>query len=263
MKKNHIYYFTGTGNTLSVAKKIQKELQDSQLIDISKKQKENILIENSDSIGFILPVYVFGAPLIFLEFIKHIKINSTKFIYVIFVHGGAPYDAARDIKEKLLKYDIELNSAFYLVSPDNYISGANPPNAEASKKILKEADIELNDIINSIKTRKKVFPKILFRHRILGKLLRPSFKNIAKKASTKFRVTDKCNGCSICYSLCPKEVINMNELNRPTWSGKDCEMCFSCINLCPMEAIEIGKKTIGRNRYKNPDVIIKDLINKK
>lgn len=36
---------------------------------------------------------------------------------------------------------------------------------------------------------------------------------------------------------------------------------MACIQYCPNEAIEYGKKTIGRKRYKNPNISLKEMIN--
>ena len=45
--------------------------------------------------------------------------------------------------------------------------------------------------------------------------------------------------------------------------GNECERCVACISWCPEKAIDFARKTKGRRRYNNPNVKLKDIINKK
>ena len=71
--KTIIYYFSGTGNSLKVAKDIATQLDDTEIIQICKGNME---INNtiSNKIGIIFPVYVSGMPLLVKEFIEKLKI---------------------------------------------------------------------------------------------------------------------------------------------------------------------------------------------
>ncbi|MBT3318959.1 MAG: 4Fe-4S binding protein [Clostridia bacterium] len=260
---NYIFYFSGTGNSLSIAKQICARTQNTELISITNQIESGYEIEDADTIGFVLPVYLFGAPLIAEEFIKKLKIKRHKYLYVLFVHGGAPYSAVNNFKSKLNDAGLKVDAGFEIVSPDNYIAGNNPPNIEEARDILSKSKEELNKVIEEMKNRENSFPKISLRKNLFGTLMRPSFKGIASKAAQKFITTNDCNACGTCVKLCPRGIISINENNRPEWIGSNCEMCFSCINLCPKKAIEIGKKTEGRNRYKNPEVTITELTVRK
>lgn len=59
-----IFYFTGTGNSLQVAKNIGN-CQGEELISISSlmcKEKEfyEFSLENTEKVGFVFPVYAWG-----------------------------------------------------------------------------------------------------------------------------------------------------------------------------------------------------------
>lgn len=258
--KNAIFYFSGTGNSLYTAKQVCSKLDDCELINIAKQIQNGYEIDEVDSIGFIIPVYVFGAPLIVEEFIEKIKITKYRYLYILFVHGGAPYSAVFSLKKKLTLAGYRVDAGYELLSADNYIEGNNPPDNEKSIELVKLLNEEVDRIIDKIKNKIKGFPRTAIWKKLFGSLVQPSFNKIASKASKKFRVTDKCNGCSTCVKLCPREIILLNDKKKPEWIGNNCEMCFACINLCPKMAIEIGKKTIGRNRYKNPEISIKELM---
>lgn len=36
---------------------------------------------------------------------------------------------------------------------------------------------------------------------------------------------------------------------------------MACIQYCPKQAIEYSKKTVGRKRYRNPNVTLQEMIN--
>jgi len=51
---NIVFYFSGTGNSLKVAKNLAKELDDCEIISMSKTYN---LAKEYDRIGFVYPVY--------------------------------------------------------------------------------------------------------------------------------------------------------------------------------------------------------------
>ncbi|MCK5773172.1 MAG: flavodoxin family protein, partial [Thermoplasmata archaeon] len=75
---NKLYYFTGTGNSLWVAKQLAKQLSNFSIEPIANLLSDNKKIENPDSdmIGLVFPVYIFGPPLIVNRFINKLKITE-------------------------------------------------------------------------------------------------------------------------------------------------------------------------------------------
>ena len=73
--KTTLYYFTGTGNSLSIAKGIGAELEDAELIFMANLWKDDEITTDSEKVGFIFPMYYFGLPQIVYEFIKNAYVN--------------------------------------------------------------------------------------------------------------------------------------------------------------------------------------------
>ncbi|WP_188597174.1 4Fe-4S dicluster domain-containing protein [Thermocladium modestius] len=54
-------------------------------------------------------------------------------------------------------------------------------------------------------------------------------------------IDEKCIGCGICWSVCPKAVL-AGELRgvARVINGNACHACFSCQNNCPTNAIYVS-----------------------
>jgi flavodoxin len=117
-----IFYFTGTGNSLYIAKKIQKEFSGSELIPVAAHiNDEKILIED-DAAGFVFPMYFFGLPKIIRDFIKKAQFKRTKYIFII-LNAGMPWLGAAlySVNILLKEKGLKLNAGFYIPMADNYI----------------------------------------------------------------------------------------------------------------------------------------------
>ena len=88
-----VFYFTGTGNSLYVAKQLE-----SQFVSIPQALKSNRFMFSADKIGIVCPVYGHEMPKMVKEFIKKASFQ-TKYFYIILtygaLHGGAA-ELARD-----------------------------------------------------------------------------------------------------------------------------------------------------------------------
>ena len=88
-----VFYFTGTGNSLYIAKQLE-----SQPVSIPQALKSNSLMFSADKIGIACPVYGHEMPKIVKDFIKKTSFQ-TKYFYIILtygaLHGGAA-ELARD-----------------------------------------------------------------------------------------------------------------------------------------------------------------------
>lgn len=234
-----IFYFSGTGNSKWVAEKIAENIGD-RVFDISSK--ENILdVENENYIGFVFPVYAWGAPKIMISFAQNLK-KVDSFTFAICTCGENVGYALKKFS-KVYRTD----SNYSIVMPNNYIVGSDPDDKEEAIRKIKNAEIEIKEISGEIKNRKYTYraEEGSFSW-IKSGIVNLGFNKFAR--STKnFYATEKCIGCGVCERNCPMKTIHI-ENGKPVW-GKECRQCLKCINECPMCAIEYGKATVGRNRY--------------
>jgi len=75
-----IFYFSTTGNSLLMARRIAEGLGETRLIAIPRV-KDNLIDVTSDRIGIVFPVYVWGLPRIVTEFIKKLHLSSSTYVF--------------------------------------------------------------------------------------------------------------------------------------------------------------------------------------
>ena len=83
-----IYFFTGTGNSLKIAKDLAEKLKDSELIPIAKVWQMENLISTSEKVGFIFPLYYFGLPKIIHEFVNKLDLSESNYIFTVITSAG-------------------------------------------------------------------------------------------------------------------------------------------------------------------------------
>lgn len=253
MNKNIVFYFSGTGNCLKVAKEIAKSLPNCKIVSMGKKHCYNL--ENEyDSIGFVYPTYFSGIPLKVNEFVMGLNFNNNKstYVYAIATCGGAAGNALAQLGYILQNKGMNLSYGKKLNMFSNYVVIYNM--SENVDKITAKSDKALIPIINDIKNK---------RINKIGKpnpLLNLYYKMIASKIynmDKNYNISDNCISCGICKEVCPVE--NIKLVNGKPIFGHHCEQCVACIQYCPKKAINYKNATQKRRRYTNPSIKYKEL----
>ena len=86
--KTSLYYFSGTGNCLKVARDLSGKLENAEVISIPKAISNKQLATDADTIGIIYPVYMWGMPLIVVDFINKLMPKESTYIFAIATYGG-------------------------------------------------------------------------------------------------------------------------------------------------------------------------------
>lgn len=259
IQTNTIFYFSGTGNSLQVAKSLTEQLKETHLQPMASLVHEQEIQVDAECIGFVFPVYMLGIPMIVAEFIKKIKLNPSTYVFTVVTCGGLPGMAFKQIDQLLKPQSTHIHSAFVVKMPGNNIRRYEAKSDEDQVKLFQQAAIDVQNMSTLIQKRQAV--KIENSHPLITNLLAPVlYKKLQNQSETlpDFQVTPQCIGCGLCQKVCPVKNIQMIE-NRPKW-GNNCQQCMACIQHCPKEAIEYGKKTVGRKRYKNPNINVVELI---
>ena len=259
--KTIIYYFSGTGNSLSAAKKIAAVLGDSTLESIASLQDvKGDITPGAERVGIVCPVYDAGLPRIVAEFAKRLDLSRAVSTFGVVTLGGTGVSALHQLNSIVSrKNGRRLDGTFTVVMPGNFPPIAKIVSPEKQQEILHAADARITEIAAMIKEGKIVAPGFsplssLMRSLVYG----PFYKNV-HEGDRNFSVSDTCTSCGTCVKVCPVGNIVM-EKGRPSWQHR-CELCCACLPFCPEEAIQLNVffGSRGRGRYRNPEVTVPDM----
>ena len=258
-----IFYFSGTGNSLYVAKNIAQE-NDEKLVSIADAISEGkgcyeYNLKENEVIGFVHPTYAWGPPKMVTNFIEKLKFNNYKnnYIFTVATCAASVGNAVKSLEDSLKKKNLNLKSGFSILMPNNYILTKNVDTRQDEKNKLAAADDTLKTINKVIKERQVGVYQVEKGSMAALKtaVVNPVFYK--KLIDTrKFYVTDKCISCGLCATVCNTKTIKFKK--TPSW-GTDCTLCLACVHLCPSKAIQYGKNTEIKGRYKNPNIDVNEL----
>lgn len=243
-----IFYFTGTGNSLYIAKRIAGITGDT-LISMNDKIKQNDtqLIHIENRLIFVVPTYGWRIPRVVERWIRTTQFTGAGQAWFVMNCGSEIGDAAKYIHRLCEQKSFHYMGVTQIVMPENYIAMFNAPEEAEAKRIIKNAVPVIDSAAHKI-TNGEAFPspRSNLKDRFRSSAVNPIFYRLFVKADA-FYAGEKCISCGKCVELCPLNNVTLKD-GKPLW-GKDCTHCMACICHCPAEAIEYGKKSIGKPRY--------------
>jgi len=265
-----LYYFSGTGNSLAIARELAAALSNTTLIAISQALKEPAAdaantasaadaVGAANAAGIVFPVYAWGPPRIVTDFIKSRKWTGIPYLFAVCTCGGFPGGTLPLLQRALRAQGGNLSAGFSIVMPGNYTALYGAIADAKQQKLFERARARVAEIAELIKARRnrpveKSFLLVNWLTGFLYKFGMPKFKT----ADGRFWVMETCTHCGLCAKVCPRLNIDLKN-GRPQWHG-NCEQCMACLQWCAVEAIQFGQATQKRKRYHHPDIKAKDLF---
>lgn len=255
-----LYYFTGTGNSLSIAQQVAKALGDSEIVSVPRLMRnEGPVIPPGPVIGIVSPVYFMGLPEIVVRFISRLDLSRVDYVFVIITMGASGASAAGQCSTLLGEKGHPADACFTVVMPESYIPMFEVKSEEESRPLIQSASQEADRIASVIRDRKQETVAINPVKNALFMLVNRVWKRNLHTKDKKFFATDACTSCGTCGRICPADNICVEKGQHPVWLHR-CEQCFACLQFCPASAVQFGKKTTGKRRYHHPDIHVKTLV---
>ena len=293
-----IYYFTGTGNSLFIARDIAENI-NGKLMPIASMVNREIITTDAQIIGFVFPVYYAsnlcsGIPLIVERFLYKFKEIGSKYLFAVCTHSGMPGSTLEEVSKICKSLGGELAGGFTVLTYNDASSLGEKLKKiifrkesmkkntlkiqKRHQKVLEKWKVKLSYISNyinnkqqgEIETRKNI-TKLSFAP-LLYLLIKPSFKKRYQKLSNTSHLCFKemipladrsfyiDDNCSGC-GVCVRicPVKNIKLINgKPVWQNH-CENCFACFSWCPNESI-YGEIVSYAEHYHHSTVKVTDLI---
>lgn len=279
-----IYYFSGTGNSLAVARDIAEKIGGDLISIPSVMGRESITID-SDVIGIVFPVYYVGLnyiPLIVRRFVDKLENAGSKYIFAVCTYGGGSGQTLKMLDLMLRSRGGRLTAGFGVQMPQN----AFDKPFENREKLIRKSEKKLSAIADCVNARQSrpldvdgpvvrqvvgvldwMTKSSLFRPLFIKSLYRMagcqdnhklSFAEIMPLIDRSYHTDEKCAGCGTCAKVCPVHNIQMVS-GRPEWQHR-CENCLACINWCPRKAIHGYGELPNMRRYHHPEVKLSDVV---
>jgi ferredoxin len=256
--KTVIFYYSGTGNSLWSARQLSEKLGASKLLPI--KGADALAAGDTEAVGFVFPVHIWGLPLPVLEFIEKLALKHDTYIFALAVNAGQVSRTLLQLRGMLARRGLRLAAGYSIVLPSNYIPWGGPGPVERQHARVESARARLQAVAASIASRESspVERGPLWQRIVFSAIYRMTLKQV-HSMDKDFWCDDQCNSCGICVRVCPAGNVEMKN-GRPEWKHH-CEQCLACIQWCPQQSIQFGKKTPAYERYHHPEITLQDMLN--
>ena len=247
-----IYYFSGTGNSLHVARHLADVLGERLCPMTTTLPSSSGEGKGEGAIGLVFPVYAWGIPSVVEQFIRNYKASllggrlEGGFLYAVMTCGD-DMGYADKVLEKALgrKFD----AIFSVQMPNTYVClpGFDVDSLEVCKAKYANEEATVKEIAAYVTERKTV--------RRLKRGLFPFTKTyIIRPLFNRYLLTDRyfhvdtlrCISCGKCKKACPVGNIILEAI--PQWQSH-CAGCLACYHACPHHAINFGKMTQKKGQY--------------
>lgn len=252
-KKRIVFFFTGTGNSLYIAKQFGENL-----LSIPQVMKGTEREFEADEIGLVYPVYYFSLPRNVEEFLSKVKLKAD-YLFCLQTYSTSPGDATEYLRYHAAQNGIHFHYVKSIHMPSNFLpyfdvqSEENLSRANDTPKHLAEALADINE------QKRWIEPVPDMPEEWKRKDFSRSPEVLDKRSETLFCIDPgRCIGCGICSRICPKGNYTLDGMAKT--SGK-CLYCLSCANACPQKAITVLPDDVNpSHRYINPHVTIPQII---
>lgn len=247
-----VFYFTGTGNSLYVAKQLEEKP-----ISIPQVMRQENMAFAAETIGVVAPVYGHEVPPMVKDFLKKASFQ-TKYFYMILTYGNRHGGAAELAHQLCQECGIQAAYINIVLMVDNWLPSFD---MEEQKLLDKQVESQLSGILADVKSRRHWISPVTEQDRSAHQEFLGRMSQMPPDAWQHLLcVTESCIGCGICEKVCPSgsiHVVNGKAAHAPGC----CQACLACIHACPHKAIwlTIPEKN-PQARYRNEHISLQEII---
>ena len=247
-----VFYFTGTGNSLYVAKQIEEDP-----LSIPQVMRTGNSEFTSESIGIVAPVYGHELPPMVKEFLKN-QTFHTDYFYIILTYGNR-HGGAAELAEKFCEEcGIAVNYINVIIMVDNWLPGFD---MNEQKKIDKKFEGNMAAILADLAAHKSMISEVTDTDRAAHQQFLDRMSQMPADAwQHLLRVTAACTGCGICEKVCPSASVHIED-GRAVHIPGNCQTCLACAHACPEKAVQLTIPEVNPDaRYRNEHISLQEIM---
>ena len=235
-----ILYFSSTGNSLYISKKIKEKI-GGQIVYIPSYSGNGSEFEK---LIIVTPIYSFGMPSHVYNLLP--SLDRTRALIIVQNYGGMIGGADYYVYRYAIQNGLNIKSVYTIKMPENFTLTFTMPKFYL-KSVLKGADKRIDKVIAKILNNETVVPKKKKTKEATYLKNKSNWHLIGER----FSVTDTCIKCGKCIDICPAKNIAFSE-DKIIFADR-CVACLGCYHRCPQKAIVYLKKK-KKDRYINPNI---------
>jgi len=273
--RTEIFYFSGTGNSLFIAKELAKRL-DARITALASVAGRNDVAPEADAVGIVFPVYYGDLPAIVGRFAGKLTGLAGKYVFSVCCFGGAQGRSSRSLGRILAQRGGELCASYGVRMPQNAFHKPWEDHGKLFRICEKRLDLMAENTRSgvrgsfcaSVAAELAAAPiyalaKPFLRRKYIELTGAPAHTETGRLialAGKSFTVEGSCSGCGICAAVCPTGNIEIKD-GLPVWKD-GCENCLACYNWCPNKAVRCALTGNGYF-YRHPRIALSDMIGSK
>ena len=237
------FVFSGTGNSLLVARAVAEALRQEGLpVRLRSMEERPPVLSSESAIGLAFPIACFSTYPTVWRFIQSMPPGEGREIFMAATCGGAPGGMQGPLRKVLTEKGYEPVAAKAFVMPGNYNKKVLPveKNAARVEKALLDARSFAYDLLNGRTGWGGGIPVFSALFYWLGQTRKP-WKYFYKVFPISVN-REKCVRCKRCADNCPEKAIALDEENYPVVNPALCESCQRCVGFCPEGALHVPGK---------------------
>ena len=133
-----VFYFSGTGNSYHVAKKLAEGLGEK-MIDMARATREDAYeytLKKGEKLGFVFPVHAWAPPQMVEQFVQRLELyyEEDVYTYAVCTCGQSAGETMSILEASLEANDLSLDSGYSVIMPDNYAVLFKAPSPETQRR---------------------------------------------------------------------------------------------------------------------------------
>lgn len=266
-----IFYFTGTGNCLHVARELaEADVAAGGTGGVTsvpqEMRREGELSYKDGAIGLVYPIYGHMMPAMVRQFLERATFD-TPYFYIVCTYGNRHANAVELAQEQARALGIDPAYITTLLMVDNWLPAFD---MDEQRSRIPEKRIGENHarIAADIAARKRWIEPVTDADRAAhAQFLSRGLRFEPEDLGDFLRIDARaCVGCGVCARVCPAGCIAFAGEGRDRVAARDslaglgCNACLACIHACPHGAIGLpaGEKNPAA-RFRNEHVSLVDL----
>ena len=251
----HIYWFSGSGNTLRLAETFAEHLrQQNWAVELRPlEHSDPQTIDPESTLGLAFPTHCFTIPANVLAFVRSLPhVENTEAI-MLGTHGGFSGGVVGPLKRKLTAKGFRCTAARIIAMPDSFFPFTSD---ETNRRKIEQRLNYAKNYADDFATGKASWTRWAILCDIYAALFSGLFA-IRKGMPNHYYSTihaqaEQCKRCGSCVQCCPVNALERNA-DMPPKPKRNCTNCLRCVAVCPADAM---RHLIGFRPYRSEEASV-------